>query len=87
MDALTLFDFGLALTLAGTLIIIVAVVLLFLSGTKKEGEVKGGGAILVGPIPIVFGTDKKSLMIVLILAIALTALLIAVMVIFHFLIS
>jgi len=47
-------------------------------GARSGGKVKGGGAILVGPIPIVFGTDKESMKIVLILAIVLTAILVAV---------
>jgi len=37
---------------------------------KKE-KVKGGGVILIGPVPIVFGTDKKYALLLMILAIAL----------------
>jgi uncharacterized protein (TIGR00304 family) len=50
--------------------------------TKEEGEgegnskVRGGGVIMIGPIPIIFGTDKKSIKSVLLLALALTILLI-----------
>lgn len=43
-------------------------------GAEKEtGEkkVKSGGVILIGPIPIVFGTDKKYALILMILAIVL----------------
>ncbi len=36
-----------------------------------EKRVKGGGVILIGPIPIVFGTDKKYALILMILAIVL----------------
>jgi uncharacterized protein (TIGR00304 family) len=38
------------------------------TGKKR---VKGGGVILIGPIPIVFGTDKKYALILMILAIVL----------------
>ncbi len=38
------------------------------TGRKR---VKGGGVILIGPIPIVFGTDKKYALILMILAIVL----------------
>ncbi len=38
---------------------------------KKEEKVKGGGAILIGPIPIVFGTDKRFALIAMLLAIVL----------------
>lgn len=34
-------------------------------------RVKGGGVILVGPIPVVFGTDKKYVALLMILAIVL----------------
>jgi uncharacterized protein (TIGR00304 family) len=50
--------------------------------TKKEGEgegnskMRGGGVIMIGPIPIIFGTDKKSVKSVIVLALALTILLI-----------
>lgn len=37
----------------------------------KEKKVKGGGVILIGPIPIVFGTDKKYVVLLMILAIVL----------------
>ncbi|WP_290596864.1 MULTISPECIES: TIGR00304 family membrane protein [unclassified Archaeoglobus] len=43
---------------------------------KKEKRVKGGGVILIGPIPIVFG-DSKYAVISLILAIVLMLLSIA----------
>lgn len=40
----------------------------------KEDKVKGGGVILIGPIPIVFGSDKKYALIIMILAIILMVL-------------
>jgi uncharacterized protein (TIGR00304 family) len=38
---------------------------------KAGTEVKGGGVIMIGPIPIIFGTDRHSTEIVIILAIIL----------------
>ncbi|MBN2487486.1 MAG: DUF131 domain-containing protein [Methanosarcinaceae archaeon] len=38
---------------------------------KADGKVKGGGVILIGPIPIIFGTDRRSTEIVIMLAIIL----------------
>jgi len=81
MDAETLYDLGIVLIFAGMLVIIVATVLLFLSRIKGEGKVKGGGAIIIGPFPIIFGTDKESVKTVLLLSLALTILLIIVIVI------
>lgn len=37
----------------------------------KETRVKGGGVIFIGPVPVVFGTDKKSALLIMILAIVL----------------
>jgi uncharacterized protein (TIGR00304 family) len=38
---------------------------------KPEGGVRGGGIVMIGPIPILFGTDIGALKIVMILAIVL----------------
>jgi uncharacterized protein (TIGR00304 family) len=38
---------------------------------KTKSKVRGGGVVLIGPIPIIFGSDKKFLIIAVILAIAL----------------
>lgn len=37
----------------------------------KDGTVKGAGVILIGPVPVVFGTDKKYAALLMILAIVL----------------
>jgi uncharacterized protein (TIGR00304 family) len=37
----------------------------------REDKVKGGGVILIGPVPVVFGTDKRYALILMILAIVL----------------
>lgn len=39
--------------------------------TEPEIKVKGGGVILIGPIPIVFGSDKRYAIIAILLTIAL----------------
>ncbi len=41
------------------------------AGTGKETRVKGGGVILIGPVPLVFGTDKRYALLMMILAIVL----------------
>lgn len=70
---------------AGLLLIMLGFLLL-ISGSlgsmfKNSGEqesqgtdVKGGGIIMIGPIPIVFGSDKNSVQTLLILAIVLMVL-------------
>jgi uncharacterized protein (TIGR00304 family) len=38
---------------------------------KPESSVRGGGVIMIGPIPIIFGSDVGAVKVVIILAIAL----------------
>jgi uncharacterized protein (TIGR00304 family) len=84
MDAETLYSLGSTLILVGVLIMVIATLLMFLSNAKGKGEARGGGAVIIGPVPIIFGTDKKSLKTVLLLAIALTILLIILTVVIYF---
>jgi uncharacterized protein (TIGR00304 family) len=83
-DAGVLFVLGMALIFVGMLIIVLAVLLLSVLGAKK-GKIRGGGAVIIGPVPIIFGTDKKSLKTVLLLSLALTVLLVVAMVVYYLL--
>jgi uncharacterized protein (TIGR00304 family) len=77
MSEQLLWSIGLTLVFVGFAIVFVAVILLFLRGIKGEkgkGDVKGGGVIVIGPIPIIFGTDKESVKIILVLSIILMVL-------------
>ena len=62
---------ALALVAVGVIIIVAAIILASMRGAGK-GKVKAAGVIMIGPIPIIFGTDKKSVKSVLALALALT---------------
>ena len=75
-DANTLFNLGIALMFAGIIVIVAAFILLVLAGVKEEGKIRGGGAVIIGPFPIIFGTDKQSVKTLLLLSLALTILLI-----------
>lgn len=83
-DANTLYGLGIALIFAGIIVILVAVILLFVACVKEGRKVKGGGALIIGPFPIIFGTDKESVKTVLLLSLALTILLIIMAVVFFF---
>ena len=62
---------GLLLVLTGFGVVVIAI----LSQGKKEGvEVKGGGVIMIGPIPIIFGSDMKWASVAIVLAIILIVL-------------
>ena len=83
-DAGTLFAVGFALIFIGVLVVIVAVLLLSIK-SAKSGKVRAGGAVIIGPVPIIFGTDKKSLKTVLLLSLGLTILLLVVVVVYYLL--
>jgi uncharacterized protein (TIGR00304 family) len=72
-------NIGLILILTGFFITFIAAVLLFFTASKGRGKVKGGGAIIIGPLPIIFGTDKESVKILLLLSIVLILLLLVFM--------
>ncbi len=46
---------------------------------KKGTKIKGGGVIMIGPIPIVLGSDRRFALIVMILAIVILLLMIVLM--------
>lgn len=86
VDAAAIYALGIALIFIGVIIIIIAVILISVSGAQK-GKFKGGGVILIGPIPIIFGTDKKSLKTVLLLSLALTVMLVVIIITYYLLLG
>jgi uncharacterized protein (TIGR00304 family) len=85
MNLQTLSSIGIFLIYAGIIIIFSAIILTSLRGKHGTRETKAGGAIIIGPIPIIFGTDKQTLKTVPVLSIILTALLLALTLATHFL--
>ena len=82
-DSAVLYALGVALIFVGIMVIVAAVLLSVLDGRK--GKVEGGGAVIIGPVPIVFGTDKKSLKTVLLLSLVLTVMFVVAMVLYYLL--
>lgn len=71
-----LWSVGVGLIFLGFALVFIAMIWLVMSGTKGgRAKVRGGGAIIIGPVPIIFGTDKESVKVILILSIVLVALL------------
>jgi len=61
---------------AGIFLLVLGFLMLLASGAGGKGEVKGGGVVLIGPIPIVFGgSSAKVLLIFLAIFIVVVALL------------
>jgi uncharacterized protein (TIGR00304 family) len=75
---------GIALVVVGVIVIVVAIFLASISGAKKM-KVRGAGVIMIGPIPIIFGTDKKSVKSVLALALFLTIVVLIITVVYYWL--
>lgn len=59
---------GIASVLIGTLLIFMGTAL---QSTSKTEGVHAGGVIMIGPIPIIFGTDKSFVLVAVIFAVAL----------------
>jgi uncharacterized protein (TIGR00304 family) len=72
VDLEVLYALGIALIVVGVIIIAAVIIFASIRGGKKGGSVRGAGLIMVGPIPIIFGTDKKAVKSVLAFAVALT---------------
>lgn len=68
---------GVAIILAGFLVVFLATMMASRSSEGGEGrpQVKGGGVILIGPIPIVFGSDARWMSVAIVLTIVLIVLL------------
>jgi len=85
MSGELLFNIGIILIFAGFLTTFIAVVLLFFMSLRGKGKIRGGGAVIIGPFPIVFGTDKESVRTLLLLSIALVVLVLVVMAFYYYL--
>lgn len=59
------------------LLIFVGLLLVMLSIALPRGEASGGGLVLIGPFPIVFGTSARAVKLLLVLAALLLALFLA----------
>ena len=84
MDATVFYALGITLVAVGIIIVVAAIIL----ASRRSGgksKVRGAGVIMIGPIPIIFGTDMKSVKSVLTIALALTVTVVVAMIIFYFL--
>lgn len=65
-----------ALLAAGVALVVFGMLLIMLATLRAggEGRVEGGGVIIVGPVPIVVGSNQKVASVLLVLAVVLTVL-------------
>jgi uncharacterized protein (TIGR00304 family) len=66
-----IFTIGLLLVIAGFVIAVLVSFLAILRSMKGGEKMRGGGVVMIGPVPIVFGTDKGSTRTLLLLGIIL----------------
>lgn len=61
---------GFALIILGLVISLIAIIMMVFGGLRTK-RMRGGSLIMIGPIPIVVGTDKESVKILIALSIIL----------------
>ncbi len=83
-EADSLVQLGMGIAIIGVVILVLAILLIVLPHIR-QGKTKAAGVVIVGPVPIIFGSDKQTVRTVLILSIVLTALLIALGLLYYFL--
>ena len=71
MIEVTVAGVGLMLVILGFSLAFIAVILLAVKSAATGGRTRGGGVLLIGPIPIIFGTDRDSAKVLVILALVL----------------
>jgi len=59
---------GFIVILAGIAVIVFASLASAHQGERKETEVKGGGVVMIGPVPIIFGNDARWIIVAIVLA-------------------
>jgi uncharacterized protein (TIGR00304 family) len=62
---------GIALVVIGVIVIVSALILASSRRSEKD-KAEVAGIVMIGPIPIIFGTDKKSVKAILVLAFTVT---------------
>jgi uncharacterized protein (TIGR00304 family) len=81
LDATTFYIIGIVLIVVGVLIVVAAILGASAKGAKKS-KVRGAGVIMIGPIPIIFGTDKESVKSVTALALILSVVLLTIFILY-----
>jgi uncharacterized protein (TIGR00304 family) len=71
LSEMSLGAIGFALVILGVILAFAAVILLAVRSHASGTKTRGAGVLLIGPIPIIFGTDSDSAKILVALAILL----------------
>lgn len=79
MDAPSVIEVGFLLIIFGFVLAFAAMILLAFRSARGSEKTRTAGVLLIGPIPIIFGTDRDSVKGLMILAIALMIIVLVVM--------
>jgi uncharacterized protein (TIGR00304 family) len=74
LDSLSITQVGFMLIIFGFVLAFLVMIVMAFRGAGNSGKTRSAGLILIGPIPIIFGNDKESVKVVMVLAIILIAL-------------
>ena len=86
MDASIFYALGVVLVVVGIITIVTVIIVASMRGAgKRHGRIKGAGVIMIGPVPIIFGTDKKSVKSILALSLALSITVVIALVVYYLL--
>jgi len=84
VDLAVLYTLGIVVVVVGIIVVVAAIIRASVGGEKSD-KLRGAGVIMIGPIPIIFGTDKKSVKEVLALALAMTVVVLFILIITYWL--
>ena len=73
MTDVSIAEIGFGLVIFGFILAFIAAILLAIRSQASGTKTRGGGVLLIGPIPIIFGTDRDSAKTLVVLAIILIA--------------
>jgi uncharacterized protein (TIGR00304 family) len=79
LETASVTELGFLLIIVGFVLAFIAMILLVVQSSRGSSQGRGAGVLLIGPIPIVFGTDKQSVKAVMLLAIVLILLVLVIM--------
>ncbi len=71
MEYWTLVAAGMLLIFLGVALVFLGVLLGAMQGSPGKGGAEAGGVVLIGPIPLIFGTSARAAMIAVVIAIVL----------------
>ena len=79
LETASVTELGFLLIIVGFALAFIAMILMVARSPRGSSQGRGAGVLLIGPIPIVFGTDRQSVKAVMVLAIVLILLVLVIM--------